>query len=231
MRSSQSALRILIVDDELPARDLLRSNLASHDYDIIEAGDASSAFEILRHPAIDAIVLDLGLPDMHGVEVIQRVRASSSVPIIILTTREDHAGKLAALEAGADDYVIMPFGLPDLNRRIRAAIRHRLQKQGERPIFKSGDLSVDLVRRIVKVRSTEVKFSNREYALLRLLVAHAGKVLTQKFLLREVWGDEKDAQYLQVHVRALRQKLEDNPERPQHIVTEQGIGYRLRSPD
>ena len=153
------------------------------------------------------------------------------MPIIVLSSRADEGGKVRALDLGADDYVTKPFGMDELLARLRAALRHRLQQQGERPIFRSGDLSVDLVRRIVTVRGSEVKLSPREYDLLRLLVAHAGKVLTHKFILREVWGGESDVQYLRIYIRALRQKIEADPERPQHILTETGVGYRLRAPD
>jgi two-component system KDP operon response regulator KdpE len=136
-----------------------------------------------------------------------------------------------ALDLGADDYVTKPFGMDELLARIRAALRHQLQVQGERPIFRVGDLSVDLVRRIVKTGDKEVKLSPKEYELLRLLVQHAGKVLTHRFLLKELWSDLTDSQYLRVYVRQLRQKIEADPERPQHILTETGIGYRLRAPD
>jgi two-component system KDP operon response regulator KdpE len=156
---------------------------------------------------------------------------SSAIPIIILSSRSDEKGKVEALDLGADDYVTKPFGVDELIARIRAALRHQLQQQGERPIFKTGDLSVDLVRRIVKVRDSEVKLSPREYDILRLLVSHAGKVLTHQFILKEVWGGEAEAQYVRIYVRQLRQKIEANPERPQHILTETGVGYRLRAPD
>jgi len=146
----------------------------------------------------------------------------------VLSSRSDEAAKVQALDEGADDYVTKPFGFDELLARIRAAQRHRLQQQGETPVFHSGDLSVDLVRRIVTVRGVEVKFSPREYEVLRLLVAHAGKVLTHKFMLREVWGGEADVQYLRIYIRALRQKIERDPERPEHILTETGVGYRLR---
>ncbi len=138
---------------------------------------------------------------------------------------------MEALDLGADDYVTKPFGIDELLARIRAAQRHRLQQQGERPLFRTGDLVVDLVRRVVTVRDQEVKFSPREYDILRLMVAHAGKVLTHRFVLREVWGGDADVQYLRVYVRALRQKIEQDPERPQYILTETGVGYRLRAPD
>jgi two-component system, OmpR family, KDP operon response regulator KdpE len=149
----------------------------------------------------------------------------------VLSVRADEAGKVRALDMGADDYVTKPFGIDELLARIRAAVRHRLQQEGERPVFKSGDLSVDLVRRVVTVRGQEVKLTPREYNLLRLLVTHAGKVLTHKFILREVWGAETDVQYLRIYIRTLRQKIEADPEQPRMILTEQGVGYRLRAAD
>jgi two-component system KDP operon response regulator KdpE len=151
--------------------------------------------------------------------------------VIVLSSRGDEAGKVQALDLGADDYVTKPFGMDELLARMRAALRHQLQTHGERPVFRVGDLSVDLVRRIVKVRDTTVKLSPKEYDLLRVLVQHAGKVLTHKFLLTELWDDLSDAQYLRVYVRQLRQKLEDDPEKPKYIHTETGIGYRLCAPD
>nr|WP_246213104.1 winged helix-turn-helix domain-containing protein [Azospirillum brasilense] len=180
----------------------------------------------------DLLVLDLGLPGIGGLEVIRRLRADGvAAPIIVLSSRADEAGKVEALDLGADDYVTKPFGMDELLARIRAALRHRLQQQGERPLFRSGDLAVDLVRRIVTVRGAEVKLSPREYDLLRLLVAHAGKVLTHRFILKEVWGADTDVQYLRIYIRQLRQKIEAEPERPSHILTETGVGYRLRASD
>jgi two-component system KDP operon response regulator KdpE len=168
---------------------------------------------------------------MQGLDLLRSIRAQNErVPIVVLSSRGDEAAKVQALDIGADDYVTKPFGTDELLARMRAALRHQLQVQGERPIFHVGDLSVDLVRRIVKLGEKEVKLSPKEYDLLRLLVAHAGKVLTHKFLLRELWDDLTDAQYLRVYVRQLRQKIEANPERPQYILTETGIGYRLRAP-
>ena len=157
--------------------------------------------------------------------------AGSDLPIIVLSSRDNEGAKVEALDLGADDFVTKPFGIGELFAQIRAAHRHRLQQHGERPIFRSGDLTVDLVRRIVTVRGEEVKFSPREYDLLQLLVAHAGKVLTHKMILREVWTGDTDVQYLRIYIRALRQKIEADPERPQHILTETGVGYRLRAPD
>ncbi|MGN6517262.1 MAG: response regulator transcription factor, partial [Rhizomicrobium sp.] len=187
---------------------------------------------MLQRNAVDVLVLDLGLPGMGGLEVLKQMRESGSpVPVIVLSSRDDEKGKVAALDLGADDYVTKPFGMEELLARIRAAVRHRLQQEGEKPVFKTGDLAVDLVRRIVTVRGQEVKLTPREYELLRLLVAHAGKVLTHKFILREVWGSETDVQYLRIYIRTLRQKIEANPEQPSLIQTEQGVGYRLRAPD
>ena len=156
------------------------------------------------------------------------------MPIVVLSSARDErsAARWQALDLGADDYVTKPFGIDELLARIRAAQRHRLQQAGERPIFRSGDLTVDLVRRIVTVRGAEKKFSPREYDILRLLVAHAGKVLTHRFLQREVWGADVDVQYLRIYIRALRQKIEADTDRPRHILTETGVGYRLKaSPD
>ena len=178
------------------------------------------------------MILDLGLPDLQGQDVIRTLRGrGSAVPIVVLSSRDDEAGKVEALDLGADDYVTKPFGIDELLARIRTALRHRLQLQGERPLFRSGDLAVDLVRRTVRVRDAEVKLSPKEYDILRALVAHAGQVLTHKFLLKEVWGGETDPQYVRIYVRSLRQKIEADPSRPRHILTESGVGYRLCAPD
>ncbi len=225
-------LRVLIVDDEPPIRRFLRTALAAQDYRVEEAGDGEAALDFLKRNPVDLVILDLGLPGMDGLEVVRRLRGQGAVmPIIILSSRDDEAGKVAALDLGADDYVSKPFGVEELSARIRAALRHRLQQEGEKPLFRSGELAVDLVRRIVTVAGTEVKLTPREYDLLRLLVSHAGKVLTHKYILREVWGGESDVQYLRIYVRTLRQKLEPDPEQPRLILTEQGVGYRLRAAD
>ncbi len=225
-------LRVLVVDDEPAIRRFLKPSLTHAGYVVSEAEAGQAAIDAARRGGADLIVLDLGLPDIDGLEVIRRIRAAgSAVPIIVLSSRGDEGGKVEALDLGADDYVTKPFGVDELLARLRAALRHRLQEQGEEPVFRSGDLSVDLVRRIVTVRGAEVKFSPREYELLRLLVGNAGKVLTHKYLLREIWGGETDIQYLRIYIRALRQKIEPDPERPQHILTETGIGYRLRALD
>jgi two-component system KDP operon response regulator KdpE len=187
---------------------------------------------MLGRNAVDVLVLDLGLPGIDGLEVIRQLRESgSTVPIIVLSSRADEAGKVKALDLGVDDYVTKPFGMDELLARVRTTVRHRLQQEGERPIFRSGELAVDLVRRIVTVSEREVKLTPREYELLRILVAHAGKVLTHKFILREVWGAETDVQYLRMYIRTLRQKIESDPAQPSIIITEQGVGYRLRAAD
>jgi len=225
------APKILIVDDEPPIRKLLRMGLSSQGYDVLEASDGKSALELLaKKPAL--VILDLGLPDIDGHDLLRRIRhRQEALPIIVLSSRGDEAGKVAALDLGADDYVTKPFGMDELFARIRAAMRHQLQEHGERPLFQVGDLRVDLVRRIVKVGDKEVRLSPKEYDLLRLLVQHAGKVLTHRFLIQELWNEPTDPQYLRVYVRQLRRKIEADPERPQYVMTELGVGYRFRAPD
>lgn len=224
-------LRVLVIDDEPPIRKLLRMGLSTQGYEILEAANGKSALELLaRKPGL--IILDLGLPDMQGLDLLREIRArDESVPVVVLSSREDETGKVHALDLGADDYVTKPFGMEELFARMRAALRHQLHVKRERPIFRVGDLSVDLVRRIVRLRDRDVKLSPKEYDLLRMLVQHAGKVLTHRLLIRELWNEATDPQYLRVYVRQLRQKIEDNPEQPQYILTETGIGYRLRSQD
>jgi two-component system, OmpR family, KDP operon response regulator KdpE len=224
--------KVLVIDDEPPIRKLLRMGLSAHGYEILEAPNGRISLELLEEKKPDLVILDLGLPDIQGLELLRMIRArNEGVPIVVLSSRGDEASKVQALDLGADDYVTKPFGMDELLARMRAALRHQLQTHGERPIFRVGDLSVDLVRRIVRMGDKEVKLSPKEYELLRVLVQHAGKVLTHKFLLGELWDDLTDAQYLRVYVRQLRQKIEADPERPQYILTETGIGYRLRSPD
>jgi two-component system, OmpR family, KDP operon response regulator KdpE len=228
---SAAPLRVLVVDDEPPIRKLLRMGLTAQGYQTLEAPNGKVALELLSE-APDLIILDLGLPDTQGHDLLRTIRArNESVPIVVLSSRGDEAGKVQALDLGADDYITKPFGMDELLARMRAALRHQLQTHGERPIFRVGDLSVDLVRRTVKVGDAEIKLSPKEYDLLRVLVQHAGKVLTHKFLLGELWDSLTDAQYLRVYVRQLRQKIEANPEQPQYVLTETGIGYRLRAPD
>lgn len=222
-------VRILVVDDEPPIRKLLRIGLTAEGYAILEATSALDAMQKVEGERPDLILLDLGLPDMQGHDLLAKWRAELlELPIIILSSRTDEAGIVKALELGADDYVTKPFGTRELVARIRVALRHKLQQQGERPVFQTGDLSVDLVKRIVKVGEKEVKLSPKEYDILRVLVQHAGKVITHQHLLNQVWGVSADVQYLRVYVRQLRQKIERSPDEPQYITTETGVGYRLR---
>jgi two-component system, OmpR family, KDP operon response regulator KdpE len=228
---SAAPLKVLVVDDEPPIRKLLRMGLSTQGYEILEAPNGKISLELLAQNP-DIVILDLGLPDMQGLELLRMMRARNEVvPIVVLSSRGDEVGKVQALDLGADDYITKPFGVDELLARMRAALRHQLQVHGELPVFRTGDLSVDLVRRIVKVADREVKLSPKEYDLLRVLVQHAGKVLTHKFLLGELWDSLTDAQYLRVYVRQLRQKIEADPERPHFVLTETGIGYRLRAPD
>ncbi|MBY4592859.1 MULTISPECIES: response regulator transcription factor [Rhizobium] len=227
-----SAVKILVVDDEPPIRKLLRVGLTAQGYEVQEAANAASARQSVADSLPDLIVLDLGLPDISGHDLLQAWRDEGlSMPIVILSSRTDEAGIVTALESGADDYVTKPFGVNELGARIRVALRHRLQQQGEKAIFQTGGLSIDLVKRIVKVDGQDIKLSPKEYDILRVLAQYAGKVLTHQFLLKQVWGPAADVQYLRVYIRQLRQKVEQIPDQPHYITTETGVGYRLREPD
>ena len=205
---------ILIVDDEPAIRRFLRNTLAVQDYRVIEAENAEAAAWSVRHEKPDLIVLDLGLPDRDGLELIRDWRAALAVPIIVLSSRVDEKTKVAVLDAGADDYMSKPFGVDELMARIRTALRHRFTSQGTQPAFSTGQLEMDLVKRLVRVRGEDVKLSPKEYDILKELV----------------WGGETavDVQYLRVYIRQIRQKIERDPERPEYIVTESGVGYRLQ---
>jgi len=228
---SAPQIKVLVVDDEPAIRKLLKMGLGAQDYEVLNAANGKAALEFLTEKP-DIVILDLGLPDFEGLELLKLLRLrAGDLPIVVLSSRGDETGKVQALDLGADDYVTKPFGMEELLARMRAALRHRLQVQGERPLFQVADLSVDLVRRVVKLHGKEVKLTPKEYELLRLLVQHAGKVLTHKFLIAELWGQPTDPQHLRVYVRQLRQKIEDDPERPQYVLTETGVGYRLRAPD
>jgi two-component system KDP operon response regulator KdpE len=227
-----TALPILVVDDEGPFRRLLRTSLSAHGYRVLEAATARAAIDSVSHDAPEIVLLDLGLPDRDGLEVIRQLRAAgAALPILVLSSRGDERGKVEALDLGADDYLTKPFGMPELLARIRTALRHRVQAEGGKPLFTSANLQVDLTRRIVTLAGAEIGLSNKEWEILRLLVLNAGKVLTHKTLMQEVWGPTVDVQYLRIYVRQLRHKLEANPARPEHIITETGVGYRLRVRD
>jgi len=222
--------RILVVDDELAIRRFLHTILSAKEFSLHEAesGNAGLAAAAAFRP--DVILLDLGLPDIDGIEVIRRIREWSAVPIIVLSVREREDDKVAALDAGADDYLTKPFGVGELLARIRAALRRSLQQVPE-PVFTSGGLRVDLNLRRVTVEGNEVQLTPTEYDILRLFVTHAGKVLTHGQILKQVWGIAylEQPHVLRVNISNLRRKIETDPSRPRYIVTEPGVGYRLKS--
>jgi two-component system KDP operon response regulator KdpE len=222
--------RVLVVDDEQPIRRFLRVTLTSQAYTVIEAASGQEALSGAATQKPDIIILDLGLPDIDGVEVTRLLRQWTQIPIIILSVRGSESDKIAALDAGADDYLTKPFGVGELLARLRAALRRTAQTANE-PVFTSGNLKVDLARRLVTVSGREVQLTPTEYGLLRVLVTHAGKVLTHRHLLHEVWGAEYGEEFHMLHVNIsnLRRKIEPDPARPQFIITEPGVGYRLRA--
>jgi two-component system KDP operon response regulator KdpE len=222
--------RVLIVDDEPAIRRFLRVTLTAQAYNTIEAVSGQEALSKAAVDKPDIIVLDIGLPDINGIEVTRLLRQWTRLPIIILSVRGAESDKIAALDAGADDYLTKPFGVGELLARLRAALRRAAQTTNE-PVFTSGSLKVDLSRRLITVSGLEVQVTPTEYELLRVLVTHAGKVLTHHFLLREVWGSEYGEEFHMLHVNIsnLRRKIEPDPTRPQFIITEPGVGYRLRT--
>ena len=222
--------RVLIVDDEPAIRRFLRVTLTAQAYNTIEAASGQEALSKAAADKPDIIVLDIGLPDINGIEVTRLLRQWTQIPIIILSVRGAESDKIAALDAGADDYLTKPFGVGELLARLRAALRRAAQTTSE-PVFTSGNLKVDLARRLITVSGLEVQLTPTEYELLRVLVTHAGKVLTHHFLLREVWGAEYGEEFHMLHVNIsnLRRKIEPDPTRPQFIITEPGVGYRLKT--
>ncbi len=230
---NEPAIRVLVVDDEPQILRFLRTSLSAHGYRVLEASRAQEALTRATTERPDVVMLDLGLPDMDGLEVIRRLREWSNIPIIVLSVRGREDDKVAALDRGADDYLTKPFGMGELLARLRAALRHRLQSEVEEPVFRAGGLLVDLAKRLVSVNGCEVKLTPKEYDLLRVLVVHAGKVVTHQYLLREVWGPTSvhETHYLRVYIAQLRQKIEPDPAQPHYLLTEAGVGYRLRLPD
>jgi len=225
---TEQGIRVLVVDDERSIRRFLKASLAGQ-FTIFEASTGEEALAAVTSDRPDVIILDLGLPDMDGLEVTRRLREWSQIPIIIVSVREQEEEKIAALDAGADDYLTKPFGVGELMARLRSALRRSAQAETE-PCFKTGDLMVDLNQREVKVKDQLVALTPTEYDLLRTLVKHAGKVLTHDQLLRAVWGTayESETHMLQVNVSNLRRKIEPDPVRPTYLVTESGVGYRLK---
>lgn len=223
--------RILVVDDEHGIRKFLRTSLITEGYDLYEAATGGEALQAVPVARPDVIVLDLGLPDLDGIDVTHMLREWTDIPIIILSVRDQEGEKVAALDAGADDYLTKPFGVAELLARIRAALR-RANKSENTVLFQAGDLMVDLAKRIVQVQDREIQLTPTEYDLLKALVRHPDRVLTHRHLIREVWGGtcyEDEMHLLRVNVSNLRRKLETDPSRPRHVVTEPGVGYRLRS--
>lgn len=224
--------RILVVDDEPPIRRLLKAGLGTQGFEVIEAADGAAAERAMQEMPPDLVILDLGLPDIGGETLLEGWRGAGRVmPIVVLSSRTGEAGIVRALDAGADDYVVKPFGMNELVARLRLALRHRMQAEGQAPLFRTGALSVDLVRRIVRLGDEDVHLSPREYEILRVLVQHAGKVITHQHLMNAVWGGAIDAQQLRVYVRQIRRKLGEDPSQPFYIRTETGVGYRLREAD
>ncbi len=222
----------LIVEDEPAIRRFLRATLVANGYQVLEAATAHAGLTLARSEAPDVVVLDLGLPDRDGLELLKDLRQHSTAPLLVLSARDAESAKVAALDAGADDYVTKPFGAEELMARLRVALRHRVQVSGELSRFQSGGLVVDVVQRRVTLNGQALHLSPKEYGILEQLARHAGKVLTHKYLLSKVWPDasEADAQYLRVYVRQLRQKLGDTADTPGYIATEAGVGYRLLAP-
>ncbi len=224
---------ILIVEDEKPIVRFLTASLGGQNYRLATAGSGAQALAMIDSHLPDLIILDLGLPDMDGVEIIDHVRQWSQLPIIVLTARDREKDKIDALDRGADDYLAKPFAVGELAARLRVALRHRARAvAGEDPsagVFESGDLRVDLQERRVFVGTEEAHLTPIEYRLLTTMITHAGKMLTHRFLLREVWGPgySEEVHQLRVHMANLRQKIEREPARPRHVLTEQGVGYRF----
>ena len=230
--SPLTAARVLVVEDEPAVLRALKTNLTGHGFQVRTAETGRQALEEHTRWHPDLLLLDLGLPDMDGLDVIREVRAQSSTPIVVLSVRERERDKVAALDLGADDYLTKPFGVEELLARVRVALRHAARpRSGAAPLFKSGDLEVDLERRQVRVGGSEVHLTPMEYDLLKAFVTHPDKVLTDRMLLQEVWGPEygSEAHYLHVYVARLRKKIELDPQKPRHLLTEPGVGYRLQS--
>ena len=227
------AAKILVVDDEPQIRKFLRLGLEGHGYAVLEAASGEVALRVAVAGQPDLVVLDLGLPDREGFEVLGALREWSRVPVFILSVRGREGEKVRAFELGADDYLVKPFGMPELLARIKAALRRRVEAESPQPVFRVGELEVDLARRVVRVNSAEVRLSPKQYRLLQVLVANAGKVVTHRQLLGDVWGaaHRDDVQYLRVFVRKLRTRIESDPARPRYLITELGVGYRLRAPE
>jgi two-component system, OmpR family, KDP operon response regulator KdpE len=231
MTTEDKGLRILVIDDEPQIIKFLKVSLGSHGFDIDEAGTGADGISRAASGKPDLIIVDLGLPDMDGKAVVKAIREWSVTPIIVLSAREQEKEKVEAFDVGADDYVTKPFGIGELIARIRVAIRHSTPNEND-PLLVCGNLTVDLELHRVMIGGREVKLTPTEFALIKLLAQHQGKVLTQKQILKSVWGNEytEDTHYVRIYIAQLRRKIEPNPTQPQYIITESGIGYRLIFP-
>jgi two-component system, OmpR family, KDP operon response regulator KdpE len=227
-----SARRVLLVDDEAAIGRFLKPALEANDYELTSAGSVREAVKRIAAETPDIVLLDLGLPDADGKDVIRQVREWSQVPIIVLSAREREAEKIDSLDLGADDYVNKPFKVGELMARMRAALRHQMQRKAEAPVLRVGDMEIDSVRHRATRAGAEIKLTPKEFELLSFLARHAGRVLTHKQVLTAVWGPAhtEDTQYLRVYVGQLRQKIELRPDDPRIILTEPGIGYRIAEP-
>jgi two-component system KDP operon response regulator KdpE len=223
--------KVLVIEDDRLIRRLLRSVLPSRGFVVIEAETGAAALDLLRAEAPDLIILDLGLPDMNGLGLLRHIRGESNIPIVVLSYTGAVTTKVEALESGASDYVTKPFNADELTARLHVALRHRLQRQGAAPVFRNGELMIDLVRRRITRGPIEIRLSPTEFTILRLLVTHAGKVLTHNQILREIWNDQRNIDYLRVYMRQLRKRIEVDPHNPQYIVTVPGVGYQLLTAD
>lgn len=230
MMDKKTRFQVLIIDDEPPIRRLLKMALEASEYSVSEAGNAKEGLLLATLSKPDVILLDLGLPDDDGIVVLKRLREWTTVPVIVLTVRDEEHVKIEALDSGADDYITKPFNTGELLARIRVAIRHSYRLD-ESPVFRSGELEVDLNTRVVKMKGSEVKLTATEFSLLALFIRNAGKVLTHSFISRQIWSNpySSNAQILRVHIAQLRKKIEVNPSLPVLLITEQGIGYRLKT--
>lgn len=230
MTGTRYLARVLVVDGDPEAQSTVRESLYEHGFSVVEAFDGREALSVASAENPNVVLLEIGLSDLPGTEVIRRLREWSDVPIIVLTSCADESSKVGAFENGANDYVTKPFAKGELIARIRAAMRNRMQNMGARPVFRTGDIAIDLVQRRVTKAGEDVKLTRREYALLHALVKSAGRVVIHQQLVTEVWGrriSPLDRDYLRIYIARLRRKLEANPVEPQYIVTETGVGYRL----
>lgn len=221
--------KVLVVDDDHQIREALRRGLKARGYEVLGAANGETALDILSGASVDVVVLDLGLPGIDGHDVIRRLRSFSDVPVVVLSVRESQSEKVTALDAGADDYVVKPFGMDELLARMRAALR-RARPEEARPMLRFSELELDLGRHLVRLGGQPVHLTPTEYRLLEALATNAGKLLTHSWLLRRVWGPayDRESHYVRVYVQQLRQKLRDDPGRPRYIITEPGLGYRWK---